>query len=158
MAVIKIDYFFQFDQPDWTRSAVLLLVWNACEINSIIIAACIPTLVPLFRALFGLRPAGRHSTYPSWDRTHQTAVPAPAYFRLGDPRDTWVRMRDLESERNVPVDTEHRGAPDIESKLMGASAAGPVLGKESKKGSTACTDTNHGSAIRNGFNNGEVEV
>lgn len=120
MAVIKINYFFVPYQSDWTWYAVLLLVWNECEINSIIIAACIPTLMPMFRAILGRQPLRRHSTYPSWNPTQPTAISVPAYARLRGPRDTWTQMSDLDAEGNILTREEHTGQ-------MGDEASQPEL-------------------------------
>ncbi|KAM0302193.1 hypothetical protein ACHAO8_011594 [Botrytis cinerea] len=57
-AVIKIvELSNDANHSDLTWATVWLFVWNAFEINLIIIAACIPTLVPLFEIVINNRSA-----------------------------------------------------------------------------------------------------
>ncbi|KAF7891327.1 uncharacterized protein EAF02_001652 [Botrytis sinoallii] len=46
-----------------TRATVWLFVWNAYEINLIIIAACIPTLIPLLEIILNHRIASYFNSY-----------------------------------------------------------------------------------------------
>ncbi|TEY23441.1 hypothetical protein BOTCAL_1478g00010 [Botryotinia calthae] len=57
-AIIKIvELSNDANHSDLTWATVWLFVWNAFEINLIIIAACIPTLVPLFEIVINNRSA-----------------------------------------------------------------------------------------------------
>ncbi|PQE21313.1 integral membrane protein [Rutstroemia sp. NJR-2017a WRK4] len=55
-AIVKIvELANDANRTDFTWATVWLFVWNAFEINLIIIAACIPTLVPLFEIVWNHR-------------------------------------------------------------------------------------------------------
>lgn len=58
MAVVKVTMLpSDLDRSkDFIRTTVLLFVWNALEANVVIIAGCIPTLMPIFDLLRGRRP------------------------------------------------------------------------------------------------------
>ncbi|KAH8590752.1 hypothetical protein B0O99DRAFT_745051 [Bisporella sp. PMI_857] len=47
------------NHKDLTWATVMLFVWNAIDINLVIIAACIPTIVPVFEIITGRK----HSSY-----------------------------------------------------------------------------------------------
>ncbi|EPE30124.1 CHP3 [Glarea lozoyensis ATCC 20868] len=53
-AVVKVTSLGHIaNRTDLTWATVLLFVWNVYEMNVVIIAACIPTLVPLFHIMIG---------------------------------------------------------------------------------------------------------
>jgi len=65
-AVIKIiELGNDSNHQDLTWATVLLFVWNAFEINIVIIAACTPALVPLFEILTGRKSSSQFSKKPS---------------------------------------------------------------------------------------------
>lgn len=53
------------NRDDITWATVWLFVWNAFEINIVITAACIPTLVPLYEVLNGKRKASQYDKTPN---------------------------------------------------------------------------------------------
>ncbi|THV45516.1 hypothetical protein BGAL_0479g00020 [Botrytis galanthina] len=63
-AVIKIvELKNDANHSDITWATVWLFVWNAFEINLIIIAACIPTLIPLLEIILNHRVASYFNSY-----------------------------------------------------------------------------------------------
>ena len=54
MGIVKISELGNdSDRDDLTWETVLLFVWNACEVNTVIVAACIPAFPPVMEALRG---------------------------------------------------------------------------------------------------------
>ena len=61
MGIVKISELSNDNNhEDVTTSTVLLFVWNACEVNAVIVAACIPALPPLIEAWTGRHPTKGH--------------------------------------------------------------------------------------------------
>ena len=116
MATLKIaDFFSAFGEADVTWSAILLFIWNACEINSVIIAACIPTLQPLFSAIFGSGTLGRHSGRAA----RYTARSASFTRTTGRGLESWRRVDDLElGEDNLTLAIVTREADTESSKRI----------------------------------------
>jgi hypothetical protein len=58
MAIVKIAMLpADLDRTtDFVRTTVLLFLWNSCEVNVVIIAGCVPTIVPIFERLRGRDP------------------------------------------------------------------------------------------------------
>lgn len=46
---------------DFIRTTVLLFIWNACEVNIVIVAGCVPTIMPLVERLRGRDPYRFHA-------------------------------------------------------------------------------------------------
>ena len=126
MAILKIvDYFKNVDASDFTWAAILLLIWNASEINSVIIAACIAPLQPLMSAIFGSGTLRRHS-----ERTVGYIAQSTSFNHASTPPrsrrepDSWTRMDDIEL-RDEDLAMGAREADADSSKRMLANV-GPV--------------------------------
>ncbi|KAG6997768.1 hypothetical protein G7Y79_00038g075270 [Physcia stellaris] len=88
-------------QTDITWQTVELLMWNGIEMNVIIIAACIPTLRPLFLILFNRATPSdflshrRHSSYPQTDPTSAAPKSQTIASRGSKAFDKYPITRDL---------------------------------------------------------------
>ena len=104
-----------------------LSVWDACEINSIIIAACIPTLAPLYRVLRGRQSARNRYLNSVRDATPPLTISSRS--RFAGLHSVESRTTSLGPSGKAIACTELE-----ENRDMRASALGSGQGRESEEG------------------------
>ncbi|MDI1486614.1 MAG: hypothetical protein OHK93_005846 [Ramalina farinacea] len=80
-------------RSDFTWNTVPLFIWNSVEINVVIVAACVPTLRPMYLILFG-RPGAEHygrKGITGSSRSGKKSHGKNAYVMHSDSRDGFVR-------------------------------------------------------------------
>ena len=89
---------------DLVRLAALLFIWNAIEVNVVIIAGCIPTLVPLFELYKGRDPRTTNFTQNAppaqgsrSDKHFSRRVFKPMGFSKKNNSETWSHLREGQS-------------------------------------------------------------
>ena len=80
-------------RSDFTWNTVPLFIWNSVEINVVIVAACVPTLRPMYLILFR-RPGAEHyggKGITGGSRSGKKSYGKNAYVMHSDSRDGFVR-------------------------------------------------------------------
>ncbi|KAL8992880.1 MAG: hypothetical protein Q9169_006765 [Polycauliona sp. 2 TL-2023] len=108
------------DKEDMTWKLPAYLLWNALEVNIIIVAACIPTLRPLFLVVFR-RPGAKAFLKQSYQMTPRTNT---GRYGAGDSRKRQSRPTDdAESQKSINGDAKE--APTVEvTEVQGKNSGG----------------------------------
>ena len=134
MAIAKISSFFSsYDESDISWSLVLLFIWNASEINSIIVAACVPTLPPLYRALRGRESRRHRYTYPFRDMVQLATMSDPSDDCHNSSHKDRSRITNSGLTMNGVMGEGHAKADEGRIRRVGATVTGSGREREIKE-------------------------